>query len=116
MCDLLRTLHRLTRSGGTLTLTTPNYRGLWPLIEFTMDTLKLAPRMEDEQHVTKFHRASLPQMLAATGWRVEYLTTFSTFAPFLSIINWKLAERCAALEDRLSLPFGNIILAVAKKK
>lgn len=113
--DLLRAMHHLVKPGGTVMLTTPNYRGLWPMIELTMDILKLAPQMDEEQHVTRFHHARLRQMLEATGWRVERLTTFSTFAPFVSVINWKLAEQCAALEDRLSFPFGNLILAVATK-
>jgi len=112
---LFETLKRVTKPGGVLTLTTPNYRGLWPLIELALDATGLVPRLAGDQHVTRFHRARLREMLIGAGWRLERLTTFSTFAPFLSVLGWGLAERVSALEDSLSLPFGNVILAIARK-
>ena len=108
---LLQTIHRLTRPGGTLTLTTPNFRGVWPVLEKTLDLLRLVPHLDGDQHVTHFHRARLREMLEQTGWRVERLSTFSTFAPFVSAASWSLAERVSALEDRLDLPFGSILFA-----
>jgi len=113
--SLLRTFSSLARPGGKLILTTPNYRGLWPVMEWMLDRLKLAAPLAEHQHVTRFSRGSLTTLLEETGWLVERVTTFSTFAPFLSVVNWSLAERCAELEDRASLPFGSILLAVARK-
>jgi len=107
---------RLMRPGGVLMLTTPNYRGLWPLLEFTMDRLHLAPAMAEEQHVTRFNRGRLRQMLAPSDWKILRLATFSTFAPFLSVLSWRLAERCADIEDRVDLPFGNLLLLVAQRR
>jgi 2-polyprenyl-3-methyl-5-hydroxy-6-metoxy-1,4-benzoquinol methylase len=113
--ELLKTSFRLCRPGGRLIVTMPNYRGLWPLVEWTLDFLRVAAPLAVHQHVTRLSRESLRSLLVTTGWRLETLTTFSTFAPFLSVIRWSLAERFAELEDRLSFPFENILLAVARK-
>ena len=114
--SLLALLQQLLRPGGVLTLTTPNYHGLWPAVEFAMDRLRVAPQMADHQHVTRFHRGKLRELFTQTGWVIQTLMTFSTFAPFLSMVNWKFAERCAEAEDRLVLPFGNILLVIATTK
>lgn len=112
---LLETVHRFTRPGGTLTLTTPNFRGTWPVLERMLDLFHLVPHLDGDQHVTHFHRERLRAILVATGWRIDRVQTFATVAPFLSVAGWRLAERVSALEDRLDLPFGNLIFAVATK-
>lgn len=112
---LLADFHRLARPGATLFVTTPNYRGTWPLIEKTMDRLRLAPPLAEHQHVTRFHAGRLRAILREAGWDVERLTTFSTFAPFASVLGWPIAAFVARGEDRLALPFGNILLALARK-
>lgn len=113
---LLATFARLLRPGGVLTLTTPNYRGIWPVIELAMDRLRLAAPMAEHQHVTRFDRASLRQALVGADWEILRLATFSTFAPFLSVVNWRVAERCAEIEDRVDLPFGNLLMLLAKRR
>lgn len=113
--ELLASLHRLTRSGGTLTLTTPNYHGLWPALELLLDASGLVPHLDGDQHVSHFHAARLRALLEETGWTVERLTTFSTLAPFASVLGWRVAEGVAAMEDRLRLPFGNVLFAVGRK-
>lgn len=113
--ELFERAHRFTKRGGSLTVTTPNYGGAWPLVERFLDFFRLVPRLAEAQHVTKFDRHALSTMLESTGWKVERLTTFSTLAPLVSVIHWGLADRVAAMEDRAALPFGNILLAVARK-
>lgn len=112
---LLTTIHRLTKPGGRLTLTTPNFRGTWPLLEKLLDTFRLVPHLDGDQHVTHFDRTRLRGMLEETGWRVDRLSSFSTLAPFISIVSWSAAERVSALEDRIDLPFGNILLVAATR-
>jgi len=81
-----------------------------------MDRLQLAPPMAEHQHVTKFDRGKLRQVLADADWEIVRLATFSTFSPFISILSWRLAERCAEIEDRADLTFGNLLLVVAKRR
>lgn len=113
--SLLRNAHRLTRPGGTITLTTPNYSGVWPAIEKTLDVLRLVPHLDGDQHVTRFTANRLSDVLGANGWTVELMTTFSTIAPWVSVAGWNLARRVAVFEDSLDLRWGSILLAVARK-
>ncbi len=113
--QVLSRLRRFVRPGGTLLVTTPNYRGPWVLLEWLLDRTGLAAPMARHQHITRFSRSRLARVLSETGWRTERLSTFSTFAPFLSLLGWQLAERCADLEERLALPFGNLLVAVARR-
>ena len=111
---LLQKAHQILKTSGHIFLTTPNYRGLWPAIEFAMDSLHLAPRMEDDQHVTHYHRKLLQRLLADNGFHVIAIKTFSTFAPFLAYFP-AIAGRIAAFERNVDLPFGNILMAIAVK-
>lgn len=113
--SLCRRTNELTRPGGTFTLTTPNYRGVWPAIEWTLDTLKLVPHLDGDQHVTHFTAKRLREVLEKTGWNVEVITTFSTIAPWLSVAGWNFAMKAAALEDAMSLSWGSILFVVARK-
>jgi 2-polyprenyl-3-methyl-5-hydroxy-6-metoxy-1,4-benzoquinol methylase len=111
---LLAKSRLLLAEGGRLFVTTPNYRGLWPLLEWFMDKTGAAPQMADEQHVAHYNRRKLRNMLETAGFQVVQLRTFSTFAPFLAF--WlRLADFANAIECRLNLPFGNIIMVVAEK-
>jgi len=49
--NMLNNFWRLLKPGGQVFLTTPNYRSLWPLIEWSMDKLGLAPPLAEHQHV-----------------------------------------------------------------
>jgi 2-polyprenyl-6-hydroxyphenyl methylase/3-demethylubiquinone-9 3-methyltransferase len=113
--DLFARLRVLVRPGGTLCVTTPNYRGLWPALEIVLDRLKLAAPMAEHQHVSRFTRRKLLRSLSGAGWDVKVLRTFSTLAPFASVFGWKIGLAAARLEDRIDLPFGNILLAVAER-
>lgn len=113
--DLFKKVLLLTKPGGTLTVTTPNYAGVWPLIEKTLDLLKLVPKLDRDQHVTHFTEALLRKALTESGWDVRKVITFSTLAPWVSVLGWKRAERLANLEDDWNLRFGSILLAVAQK-
>jgi 2-polyprenyl-3-methyl-5-hydroxy-6-metoxy-1,4-benzoquinol methylase len=114
--DLLSTFRRALRPGGTVFLTTPNYHGTWPALEFTMDRLGLAPPLSGHQHVSRFTRSRLRRRLSDAGLDVRRLHTFCTVAPFLAILGWRFAERVARAEQRWDLPWGNLLLAIAEKK
>jgi 2-polyprenyl-3-methyl-5-hydroxy-6-metoxy-1,4-benzoquinol methylase len=114
--ELLATLNRVLRPGGRLLLTTPNYRGLWPLVEWTADRFSSAAKMDAEQHVTHFHRKLLAEFVRGAGFELEKVRTYSTFAPFTAALSWKLAERAERWERAVDLPFGNLLVAVAAKR
>jgi 2-polyprenyl-3-methyl-5-hydroxy-6-metoxy-1,4-benzoquinol methylase len=112
--DLLAGLRRVLRPGGELLLSTPNYRGLWPLIEWAADRFGGVARMDADQHVTRFHRKRLRRFLEDAGFAVVRLRTFSTVAPFAAPLSRGLARGLDRIERRVDLPFGSILVALAR--
>jgi SAM-dependent methyltransferase len=106
---------RVLKPGGRLLVTTPNYRSFWPVMEWAVDRLNMAPKMAGEQHVSRFHPASLRDVLVEAGLHIEYSGSIYNFSPFLSLISLKQANRQLQRElDRRSA-LGMILVAVAVK-
>jgi 2-polyprenyl-3-methyl-5-hydroxy-6-metoxy-1,4-benzoquinol methylase len=112
--EMLRTFHGCLKPGGRLFLTTPNGRSFWPLIEWSMDTLRLAPRMADYQHVSRYSRRTLASLCASAGFAVEHVATTCFCAPWLAPLSWNLALRANAAETGSAL--GSILVCVARKQ
>ena len=80
------------RPGGRLLLTTPNYRSFWPIMEWAVDHVNMAPKMAGEQHISKFNPASLRGSLTDCGLSIEYFGSIYTLSSFLSLVSAKWAE------------------------
>ena len=111
----IREAARVLRSGGRLLVTTPNYRSLWPIMERAVDMMNMAPKMAGEQHISRFHPASLKRLLVDSGLGVEYFGTIYNLSPFLSILFPNLAKRQLDRELKSRIPLGMILVAVAVK-
>ncbi len=111
----IREASRVLRPGGRLLVTTPNYRSFWPVMEWTVDRLNMAPRMGGEQHISKFYPAALYNLMTEAGFGVEYSGTIYGTSPFLSLISpqWALRRLAGELESRSGL--GMILVAVGIK-
>jgi 2-polyprenyl-3-methyl-5-hydroxy-6-metoxy-1,4-benzoquinol methylase len=112
---MLRNFHRLLRRGGQALITTPNYRSLWPVLEWTLDTFGLAPKMAGEQHVEHYHRRKLAAVAREAGFTVSATRTICLVSPWLAPVSWKLATAAAKGELRIPLPLGCILVAVLTK-
>ena len=106
---------RVLRPGGRLLITTPNYRSFWPLMEWTVDRLNMAPKMAGEQHISRFHPSSLKRLLIESGLHLEYAGSIYNLSPFLSLISPKTAKRQLQRELDGHSAFGMILVAVAMK-
>ena len=111
---LLADLRRVLRPGGRLLLTTPNYRGLWPLVEWASDRFGDNAPMREGRHVTFYHRARLRGQLESAGLAVEKMRTYCTFAPFAAGVSRRLSERLERLERTMDFPFGNLLAVSAR--
>jgi len=114
VAGLLALIRRLLAPGGRAFITTPNYASPWPLIEWTMDALHLAPRMADDQHVSRFTAGRLRAAAAEAGLETVELGRFCGAAPFVSALSWKLALAATRLEEALATPLGNLLYAVLR--
>ena len=111
----IREAARVLRSGGRLLVTTPNYRSFWPVMEWAVDRLNMAPKMAGEQHISRFHPASLRRLLLDCGLVLEYFGTIYTLSPFLSLLSLPSAERQLRREIERPSSLGMILVAVAVK-
>jgi 2-polyprenyl-3-methyl-5-hydroxy-6-metoxy-1,4-benzoquinol methylase len=113
--EMLRAFHRALKPGGAVFLTTPNSHSLWPLIERTMDCLRLAPRLAQDQHVEGYSRKKLAVLCEANGFQVETVAAMCFAAPWLALANWRFAERAFAWESAFPHTPGAILVAVLRK-
>ena len=109
---LLADLRRVLVRGGRVLITTPNYRGLWPIVEWATDRFGGAAHMEGDQHVTRFHARLLRDVVQKAGFEVVSLRRYCTFAPFVAAASWRLGDVFERFERRVSLPFGCLLAAL----
>ena len=111
----IREAVRVLCPGGRLLVTTPNYRSFWPVMEWAVDRMNMAPKMAGEQHISRFHPSSLKRILVESGLNVAYAGSIYNISPFLSLVSSERANR--QLERELSghSPWGMILVAVAVK-
>jgi SAM-dependent methyltransferase len=111
----IREAVRVLCPGGRLLITTPNYRSFWPLMEWTIDRLNMAPKMAGEQHISRFHLSSLKRMLIDRGLEIEYAGSIYNLSPFISMVSTEQANNWLRRELSSGSALGMILVAVAVK-
>ena len=111
----IREAVRVLCPGGRLLVTTPNYRSFWPVMEWAVDRMNMAPKMAGEQHISRFHPASLKATLVQSGLKLAYAGSIYNLSPFLSLISAERASRQLQRELDSRSPWGMILVAVAMK-
>ena len=105
---------RVLKPGGQLTLTTPNYRSLYPLLEMIVN--RVGEVSYAEQHITHYHPAKLRALLSDCGFREVAVSAYMFAAPFLAPLGWGFSDRIAAWEPRfLTDRLGFLLFATARK-
>jgi 2-polyprenyl-3-methyl-5-hydroxy-6-metoxy-1,4-benzoquinol methylase len=112
---MLDNFFRLLKYEGKVLITTPNYRSFWPIIEFIMDNFNLAPRMNGDQHVEHFNKNKLFKLAYDTNFDIISYHTINLMAPWLSGINYKIAEKINNFEFKLQ-HFGLTSVLILTKK
>jgi SAM-dependent methyltransferase len=99
--------------GGTLVLTTPNYRSLWPVLERLVSWI--GPVDYTTQHINPFDPARLEDEIRAVGFEEVEVFTFFVSAPFLATVSTRLADAVLRLEDRWLRRAGAELIARATR-
>lgn len=104
---------RVLKPGGKIIVTTPNYGSLWPVVETLVN--RLSDVSYEEQHISKFKRTHLNDLLKKTGFSMMEVTSFMSLSPFVAGISWNLADRAWELDQAVSrVPgVGLLLLGIA---
>ena len=113
---LLRNLRAVSQPGARMLLTTPNYRSLWPVIEWALDRYTDAPELGNQQHVTHYTAGRLRELAAAGGWDVEQVRTASFLAPWVAPLSWGLARFVHSVEVKARWAPGSILVGVLRAR
>ena len=110
---LLADARRLLSQEGRLVVTTPNYRSLWPLIEWGVNRVSRVGY--ERQHINKYVRERLAAELGGAGYRQVTVGTAVGLAPFAAAVVRRPAEWLNAVERSVKhLGCGNLLVAVAR--
>ena len=101
--------------GGQVFLTTPNYRSMWPLIEWLMDRSGRFPEMAESQHVEFYHASMLRELCQEAGFEVVSMRSMCTLSPWFAVASWRVGERLLGLELDSSFLIGPVLVCVARK-
>ena len=107
---VLKTFHRILKPGGRAVISTPNYRSLWPMIEWMLDKTKMVPQLAEDQHVAFYHHKTLRALGEQAGFRLTAHRTVCFAAPWLAMLNWRLAEMVHRWETARSQPLGSLLM------
>ena len=110
---LLDEVRRLLSPQGRLVVTTPNYRSLWPLIEWGVN--RVSRVTYEQQHINKYDRGRLAADLAHAGYAKVDIGTAVGLAPFAAVLGRRPARWLDAVERSIGhLGCGNLLIAVAR--
>ncbi len=87
---------RVLKPDGLFVVTTPDYGGLWPALEWLVN--RLGDVSYEDQHITHFTRKRLAGLLDEAGFDHRRVSRFQFLAPFVAALGWRLADRVARLE------------------
>lgn len=111
---LLSEAVRVLKPGGKLVASTPNYQGLWPMIEAMVN--KLGEVSYEDQHINKYDKTRLVQEMSPLGLEGLDVSCYMFASPFTAFLGWGVADAINWLEPGfITKRFGLLLLATGTK-
>lgn len=106
-------LYQSLKRGGQLFIITPNYKSPWILLEGLLDRFTPLPKLSGQQHLAKFDKANLWQILMNCGFTRLEFSSFNSFLYLLpsGVLNHLLIDA----ERKMSGSHGCLIAVLATK-
>lgn len=104
---LFKTFRNFLSKNGRVIIITPNYKGLWPILEYLFDFLNLAPKFRGHQHLSKLYKSNLKELIRVSNFRLEKLFTFNLFSYLFP--SEKVSRAMCFIETKIPFPVGNLI-------
>lgn len=111
--QIMDELKRVLKPDGRIYITTPNYRSLWPFIEWLLN--KLSPVTYHDQHINKYTPNSFVKFLETAGFEVVNVESIFVLAPFASSLSWWLGKALYRFEQILLPRLGSLLVAEVRK-
>jgi 2-polyprenyl-3-methyl-5-hydroxy-6-metoxy-1,4-benzoquinol methylase len=107
---VVKDLKKLLKPTGIICIITPNCKSAWVALEKIMDGFKLGPKMNKEQHLSKFDKNSLVTIFEVIKMKTVLITSFN-FISWLCI-NKRLSTFVCNLELKSKMNYGNLLLGI----
>jgi len=105
----------LLKAGGEVLITTPNDFSIWPLLEWSVDRMKLFPKMAEDQHVSHWSRRKMCKILKENGFDVMRSGTFNLLSPVAFSVIGQLGRVVLEIEKTSLKEFGPLVWVVARR-
>ncbi len=112
---VLRQMQKVINRNAKILITTPNYKSLWFSIEKTLDTFKLVPKLEGEQHIVKYNWKKLYEITQRTNYRIIAAGTLNWVSPFVASLIPSIADKISYFEFS-KVTMGNLLYIVIERK
>jgi 2-polyprenyl-3-methyl-5-hydroxy-6-metoxy-1,4-benzoquinol methylase len=110
---LLIEARRVMSPMGKIIVSTPDYGGVWPAVEWLLN--RVGDVSYEDQHINKFNKQRLRHTMKAAGFRNIDVRSYLFAAPFAAALGWGFADIIEKLEPKFLVDrFGLLLIATAE--
>ena len=110
---LLTEARRVMTHQGRIIVSTPDYGGVWPLVEWLLN--RVGDVSYEDQHINKFNKRRLRATLETAGFKNINVRSYLFAAPFAAALGWRFADFFEKLEPRFIVDhMGLLLIATAE--
>jgi ubiquinone/menaquinone biosynthesis C-methylase UbiE len=110
---LLDEARRVMSPRGRIIVSTPDYGGVWPVVEWLLN--RVGDVSYEDQHINKFNKRRLRAALETAGFKNIDVRSYLFAAPFAAALGWRFADFVESLEPKFIVDhMGLLLIATAE--